>query len=290
MPSLPTRRTSGRDHPGLVLELVATRRGHAALGDQGTSPWLFPGGQPGRPVSSFQLAERLRQLGLHPGQARSTALFQLTTEQPAALLARMLGIHITVAVAWQRASSGDWASYASDVSRRTNPGGHAMHRDEKPVHTPSAISPERATEIEDMVDRVTRWAVDRHDTVGLLLAGSCARNAARPDSDIDFVLLTSDETHYVDNAWACELELGEPTRTQSWGTITERRFVTASGPPGSKWKSISARPPGQTSTRSTPARTASSPTEHVPSTTPQEPWPACSTLADLDHQPLGQKP
>jgi hypothetical protein len=31
----------------------------------------------------------------------------------------MLGIHISVAVAWQRASSGDWAAYAADISRRT---------------------------------------------------------------------------------------------------------------------------------------------------------------------------
>jgi hypothetical protein len=31
----------------------------------------------------------------------------------------MPGIHITVAVAWQRASSGDWANYAAEVSRRT---------------------------------------------------------------------------------------------------------------------------------------------------------------------------
>jgi hypothetical protein len=103
----------------LILELVASGRGHAALGDQGTSQWLFPGGQPGPPVSADQLAERLRQLGLRPGQARSTALFQLATELPAAVLARLLGIHITVAVAWQRACSGDWAAYAADVSRRT---------------------------------------------------------------------------------------------------------------------------------------------------------------------------
>ncbi len=106
---------------GLVLELVATRRGHAALGDQGTSRWLFPGGMPGRSVSSYQLGERLRQLGLHPGQARSTALFQLATDLPAAVLARMLGIHIAVAVAWQRACSGDWAAYAAEVSRRDSP-------------------------------------------------------------------------------------------------------------------------------------------------------------------------
>jgi hypothetical protein len=102
----------------LVLELVATRRGHAVLGDQGTSPWLFPGGRPHRPISSHRLTERLRQLGLRSGQARSTALFQLATELPAAVLARMLGIHISVAVAWQRASSGDWTSYAAEVSRR----------------------------------------------------------------------------------------------------------------------------------------------------------------------------
>jgi hypothetical protein len=103
----------------LVLTLTATRRGHAAVGDQGSSPWLFPGGHPGQPISAFQLSERLRQLGIRSGQSRSAALFQLATELPAAVLARLLGIHITVAVAWQRAAAGDWAAYAAQVSRRS---------------------------------------------------------------------------------------------------------------------------------------------------------------------------
>jgi hypothetical protein len=30
------------------------------------------------------------------------------------------GIHISVAVAWQRASAGDWTTYAADYSRRTH--------------------------------------------------------------------------------------------------------------------------------------------------------------------------
>ena len=102
----------------LVLDLVARRRGHAALGDQGTSPWLFPGGQPGRPISASRLAERLQQLGIYAGTARSAALMQLATELPAAVIARMLGMHIKVAVEWQRAASGDWASYAAEYSRR----------------------------------------------------------------------------------------------------------------------------------------------------------------------------
>ena len=101
-----------------ALQLAATRHGHAAIGDQGTSAWLLPGGQPGRPISAFQLTERLRQLGIRSGQSRSAAMFQLATDLPAAVLARLLGIHIKVAVAWQHASAGDWTSYAADVSRR----------------------------------------------------------------------------------------------------------------------------------------------------------------------------
>lgn len=102
----------------LVRELVATRRGWAAIGRPDTTPWLFPGGHPGQPIGHDRLGQRLKNIGLQPGRARSTALFALATEVPAAILARMLGIHITVAVAWQQATSGDWTSYAAEVSRR----------------------------------------------------------------------------------------------------------------------------------------------------------------------------
>ncbi len=68
-----------------------------------TSPWLFPGGQPGRPISAWAMGERLRKLGIRLAETRSTALFQLATELPAAVLARTLGIDIIVAVKWQRA-------------------------------------------------------------------------------------------------------------------------------------------------------------------------------------------
>jgi hypothetical protein len=113
----------------LPQQLLDGKRGHATTGAGHPSPWLFPGGQPGRPISATHLGQRLKDLGIQPGQARSTALFQLATELPTALLARMLGIyiyiyiyiHIDVAIAWQRASARDWMTYAADVSRRTQP-------------------------------------------------------------------------------------------------------------------------------------------------------------------------
>ena len=103
---------------GLVRELAATRHGHAAIGRPGTVPWLFPGGCPGHPLDGRRLGDRLKNIGLHPRQARATALFTLASQLPAAILARMLGIHIRAAAQWQKAASGDWMTYAADLSRR----------------------------------------------------------------------------------------------------------------------------------------------------------------------------
>jgi hypothetical protein len=43
----------------------------------------------------------------------------LSAEIPAAILAKTLGLHIKAAVQWQQISSGDWTSYAAEVSQRT---------------------------------------------------------------------------------------------------------------------------------------------------------------------------
>jgi hypothetical protein len=111
----------------LATRLVATRRGHAALAANDANPWLFPGGQPGRPISADRMRNRLRALGIDLTSSRNTALLQLATELPAAILARTLGIHIDVAVEWQRHAAGDWAAYAADFSTR------------KPVMTSTSI-------------------------------------------------------------------------------------------------------------------------------------------------------
>jgi hypothetical protein len=103
---------------GLMRQHLATRRGHPAIGQPGTVPWPFPGGRPGHPLSGDRLGGRLRNIGLHPGADRATALFALAAELPAAVLARMLGISIHTATGWQQATSGDWMTYAADVSRR----------------------------------------------------------------------------------------------------------------------------------------------------------------------------
>jgi hypothetical protein len=120
----------------IALAVAANRKGHATIGAAGPSPWLFPGGQPGQPISGARLTKRLDALGISPRQARSTALFQLAAEVPAAILARTLGVSTSVAVTWQRLSAGDWAAYAADVSRRS---GHTRRSHTSP---PSCSPPD----------------------------------------------------------------------------------------------------------------------------------------------------
>ncbi len=108
----------------LVDSLAATRKAPGSSLLSVPSPWLFPGRRPGSPLTEDALAKRLHALAISPRQGRSTALFTLAADVPAAILAKTLGIHIQVAVQWQKIAGGDWAAYAADISRR----GHAQER------------------------------------------------------------------------------------------------------------------------------------------------------------------
>ncbi|TNC27460.1 nucleotidyltransferase domain-containing protein [Amycolatopsis alkalitolerans] len=81
----------------------------------------------------------------------------------------------------------------------------------------------RVAEAAALVERVTAWAAGQPATYGLLLVGSYARNTARPESDVDFVLLTTDPDHITVTAF------GTPIRLQRWGDVLEHRFRTENG-------------------------------------------------------------
>ncbi len=102
----------------LVAGLAAGRRPPGSSLLSVPSPWLFPGRWPGRALTEDALAQRLHALGISPRQGRSTALFALAAEIPAAILAKTLGIHVQAAIQWQKISAGDWAAYAAGISGR----------------------------------------------------------------------------------------------------------------------------------------------------------------------------
>jgi hypothetical protein len=101
----------------LVLELAATRKGHASVGSPPTSPWLFPGGTPGRPIGADRLALRLGRLGIPTRPGRAAAFLDLATQLPVGVLARLLGISPGAANSWRTSAGGTWSGYAAQLTQ-----------------------------------------------------------------------------------------------------------------------------------------------------------------------------
>jgi len=105
---------------GLLQILVRDGRPYVGVGSPSITKWLFPGLQPGRPLTAARLGERLRKLGIRALPGRRAALTHLAAQLPAAVLADLLGIHTTTAVGWVHDAGGDWNRYAAQLAHTSN--------------------------------------------------------------------------------------------------------------------------------------------------------------------------
>jgi len=101
----------------ILTELIRVGRSHTGTGSPATTPWLFPGGLPGRPITAARLGQRLRLLGIYAMAGRRAALTDLAAQLPAAVLADLLHLSPGTAVRWMREAGADWTRYAAELAR-----------------------------------------------------------------------------------------------------------------------------------------------------------------------------
>ena len=83
---------------------------------------------------------------------------------------------------------------------------------------------------DDLVDAVAAWAVAQPDVAGAALVGSHARGEARPDSDVDFVILTDDSARYTAvHDWAAAFGRVTSTSVEDWGRVRSVRVHYVDG-------------------------------------------------------------
>ena len=99
----------------LITRLANSRRPYTGVGSPATTPWLFPGLDPGRPLTAYTLGQRLQHLSIDPAASRRAALTDLAAHLPAAILARVLNLSPNTAVRWVRVAGGDWTTYAAQL-------------------------------------------------------------------------------------------------------------------------------------------------------------------------------
>jgi predicted nucleotidyltransferase len=87
------------------------------------------------------------------------------------------------------------------------------------------------TDVGRLLEDLTAWARARPDVDGLVLVGSSARGQARPDSDVDVVILSpAYRTLADDHDWFPGLRPGARLVRQGvWGPVLERRWRLPSG-------------------------------------------------------------
>lgn len=104
----------------LITAFAHHGRPYTGVGTPPTTDWLFPGLQPGRPLTAARLGERLRKLGIRAQPGRRAALTHLAAQLPAAVIADLLGIHPNTAVHWVHDAGGDWNRYAAQLTQNRN--------------------------------------------------------------------------------------------------------------------------------------------------------------------------
>ncbi|MCT9077005.1 hypothetical protein [Streptomyces fulvoviolaceus] len=107
----------------LLQELVRTHRPRSMFGPSTSDrQWLFPGINPGQPISDAAMRIKLRGYAIAARSTRNAALIALAADIPAPVLADLLDLHPTTAVRWAARAKRDWTSYlaarAEDLERR----------------------------------------------------------------------------------------------------------------------------------------------------------------------------
>ncbi|MFI2259153.1 hypothetical protein [Streptomyces tubercidicus] len=120
----------------LARKLLARRRGHTTIGSSSDSTWLFPGAYAGQRLSHHHLGVRLKRLGIYSRPGRTSALMGLSTQLPAAVLTKLLGLSPETVTAWTQ-SGGNWARYAAELQDRPHPQA-SQSRTAGAIETPSA--------------------------------------------------------------------------------------------------------------------------------------------------------
>ncbi len=102
----------------LILELVELRRRQKRARLPSGHFLLFPGKNYGKPMTTDVLTDRFKTIGITARAGRNAALMEVAATLPAPVLRDLLGIHINVAVSWNRAAGHSYENYVGRLKRQ----------------------------------------------------------------------------------------------------------------------------------------------------------------------------
>ena len=99
-----------------------------------------------------------------------------------------------------------------------------------PVSTLAVRSGHNEHMVQKLIEQVVAWAASNAGVEAVVLVGSHARGEARPDSDVDLVLLTTRSQELLDDPeWAQRFGNVQSTAREDWGRVQSLRVIYESG-------------------------------------------------------------
>ena len=75
-----------------------------------------------------------------------------------------------------------------------------------------------------LLDKSLKWAISQGTIMGVALVGSYARGSAKPDSDVDLVILSSEVDELINNrSWIEIFGQVKSCVIEDWGLVTSLR-------------------------------------------------------------------
>jgi uncharacterized protein len=84
--------------------------------------------------------------------------------------------------------------------------------------------------IDELIKKLKEWSAKQPNIRGILIVGSHARGAARPDSDVDIVMICADPQKYLeDKAWLADFGEVRSAALEDWGLVQSWRVFYTNG-------------------------------------------------------------
>lgn len=92
------------------------------------------------------------------------------------------------------------------------------------------LKPAHVKRTAGFLEHLQAWVESREDIRAVVVVGSVARGDARPDSDVDVVLLTIDPARYLENVrWISDFGAAHRVELEVYGKVTSVRAVYGDG-------------------------------------------------------------
>jgi predicted nucleotidyltransferase len=84
--------------------------------------------------------------------------------------------------------------------------------------------------IHEFLDLIRTWGNEAEDISAVILVGSHARDEARPDSDVDLVIIAKNpERYFLEQTWFKNFGQSIKTKHEDWGLVQSLRVWYDSG-------------------------------------------------------------